>query len=131
MKIAYVIIALFVLLGISGTVYVVKEPEQVIVTQFGKPVGDQVLTPGLKIKIPFIQKVHRFEKRFLEWDGLLCFTLCSGNDLVILRLRLVDQTLPLLFCFVNLVERGFDRIGWIDVLQHHLIDFDTGLILIT
>jgi membrane protease subunit HflC len=34
-----------------------------------KPVGDPVTTPGLKFKIPFIQKVHRFDKRFLEWDG--------------------------------------------------------------
>jgi len=49
--------------------YVVQEPQQVIVTQFGKPVGDPVVTPGLKFKLPMIQKVHRFEKRFLEWDG--------------------------------------------------------------
>ena len=49
--------------------YVIEEPHQAIITQFGKPVGDPVLTPGLKVKIPFLQKVHRFEKRFLEWDG--------------------------------------------------------------
>jgi membrane protease subunit HflC len=49
--------------------YVVEEPHQVIITQFGKPVGDPIMTPGLKVKIPFLQKVHRFEKRFLEWDG--------------------------------------------------------------
>jgi membrane protease subunit HflC len=58
-----------VALVLFNTVYVVEEPQQVILTQFGKPVGDPVVTPGLKIKIPFIQKVHRFEKRFLEWDG--------------------------------------------------------------
>ncbi len=61
-----IIIVLIVLLN---TFYVVQEPQQVIITQFGKPVGDPVITPGLKFKIPFIQKVHRFEKRFLEWDG--------------------------------------------------------------
>jgi len=49
--------------------YVVQEQHQVVITQFGKPVGDPVMTPGLKVKIPFLQKVHRFEKRFLEWDG--------------------------------------------------------------
>jgi membrane protease subunit HflC len=49
--------------------YVVNEYEQVIITQFGKPTGDVVDEPGLKVKIPFIQKVNRFEKRFLEWDG--------------------------------------------------------------
>ena len=58
-----------VLLVLLNTFYVVQEPQQVILTQFGKPVGDPVMTPGLKVKIPFIQKVHRFEKRFLEWDG--------------------------------------------------------------
>jgi membrane protease subunit HflC len=58
-----------VALVLFNSVYVVQEPHQVIITQFGKPVGDPVLTPGLNFKLPFIQKVHRFEKRFLEWDG--------------------------------------------------------------
>ena len=58
-----------ILLAIANPFYVVKEPEQVIITQFGKPVGEPVVTPGLKVKVPFVQKVHRFEKRFLEWDG--------------------------------------------------------------
>lgn len=49
--------------------YVVQEPEQVIVTQFGKPVGRPITTPGLKFRTPLIQRVQRFEKRFLEWDG--------------------------------------------------------------
>jgi len=60
-----VIIALVVL----NAFYIVEEPHQAIITQFGKPVGDPVITPGLKVKMPFLQKVHRFEKRFLEWDG--------------------------------------------------------------
>jgi len=63
--IAAAIVVLFVLLS----VYVVQEPEQVVITQFGKPVGRPITTPGLKFKTPLIQKVHRFEKRFLEWDG--------------------------------------------------------------
>ena len=64
-----IIVAIVVLLAVSGAFYVVQEYDQVIITQFGKPVGDPVDTPGLKFKIPFIQKVNRFEKRFLEWDG--------------------------------------------------------------
>jgi membrane protease subunit HflC len=56
-------------LVLFNSVYVVQEPHQVIITQFGKPVGDPVMTPGLNFKLPFIQKVHSFEKRFLEWDG--------------------------------------------------------------
>ncbi len=65
----FIFLAVVVVLVLMNSIYVVKEPEQVIITQFGKPVGDPVLTPGLKIKLPIVQKVHRFEKRFLEWDG--------------------------------------------------------------
>lgn len=56
-------------LGLWNAGYVVNEAEQVILTQFGRPVGPPVSTPGFHLKVPFIQVVHRFEKRFLEWDG--------------------------------------------------------------
>jgi membrane protease subunit HflC len=46
-----------------------KENEQVVITQFGKPVGKAKTTPGLKLKVPFMQKTNYFEKRFMEWDG--------------------------------------------------------------
>jgi membrane protease subunit HflC len=49
--------------------YQVSESEQAIITQFGDPVGDPVTEPGLHFKVPFIQRVNVFEKRFLEWDG--------------------------------------------------------------
>jgi len=68
-RILLILIGFIVLLGISGAFYTVKEYDQVIITQFGKPVGDPITSPGLKFKIPFVQKVNRFEKRFLEWDG--------------------------------------------------------------
>ena len=64
-----VVVVLVALLAISGVAYVVDETEQAIVTQFGKPVGEPVTEPGLHFKIPIIRKVHRFDKRFLEWDG--------------------------------------------------------------
>jgi membrane protease subunit HflC len=69
MRNATIIIVLLLLIVLRGAFYVVQEPEQVIITQFGKPVGNPVSEPGLSFKIPFIQKVHRFDKRFLEWDG--------------------------------------------------------------
>ena len=59
-------IALYVL---TSSVYTVSEVEQVIITQFGKPVGAPVTTAGLKVKVPFIQEVNPIEKRVLEWDG--------------------------------------------------------------
>lgn len=61
--------ALVLVLLLSSAVYQVDEGEQVIVTQFGAPVGPPVTAAGLHWKLPFVQKVHRFDKRFLEWDG--------------------------------------------------------------
>ena len=60
------VVALFLL---ANSIFIVNEAEQVVVTQFGKPVGNSITQAGLKFKIPFIQKVIRFEKRILEWDG--------------------------------------------------------------
>lgn len=51
------------------SVYSLNETEQAIVTQFGKPVGGVISTPGLHFKVPFMQTVHRFDKRWLEYDG--------------------------------------------------------------
>ncbi len=63
-----VIIAVIVLL-LSSSAFIVNEAEQVIITQFGKPVGDPIKEPGIHFKIPWVQKVNFFDKRFLEWDG--------------------------------------------------------------
>ena len=53
----------------SSALYTVSEVEQVIITQFGKPVGQPVTSAGLKVKAPFIQEVNPIDKRVLEWDG--------------------------------------------------------------
>lgn len=63
------ILLLVVLLALSSALYTVHETHQVVITQFGKPVGRPISTPGLKIKMPFVQQTNAFEKRFLEWDG--------------------------------------------------------------
>ena len=54
---------------VMSSAYIVRETEQVIITQFGKPVGDPIVTPGIKFKIPIIQEANFFDRRFLEWDG--------------------------------------------------------------
>ncbi len=64
-----IVIGVAALVVLGQSVYTVSETEQVIITQFGEPVGDPVVTPGLKFKVPFIQQPNVFEKRFLEWDG--------------------------------------------------------------
>jgi len=66
--------AILALLGIgafvlASSVYTVSEVEQMIITQFGKPVGVPVTSAGLKVKVPFIQEVNPIDKRVLEWDG--------------------------------------------------------------
>ena len=53
----------------SNSLFIVKESEQAIVTQFGKPVGDVVTQAGLHFKIPLIHTVSMFDKRILQWDG--------------------------------------------------------------
>ncbi|MCW8845158.1 MAG: protease modulator HflC [Gammaproteobacteria bacterium] len=64
------LIVLFVAgyVGVSS-IYTVSEVEQVIITQFGKPVGEPVMEAGLKMKLPFIQEVNPIDKRVLPWDG--------------------------------------------------------------
>jgi membrane protease subunit HflC len=64
-----IIIVIFLIFLLSGTFYTVDETKQVIITQFGKPVGKPVTEPGLHWKLPFIQEANYFEKRFLAWDG--------------------------------------------------------------
>ncbi|HDM78689.1 MAG TPA: protease modulator HflC [Deltaproteobacteria bacterium] len=59
---------IFVLISISSALFTVDQTQQAVVTQFGKPVRE-ITEPGLKIKIPFIQQVHYFDKRLLQWDG--------------------------------------------------------------
>jgi membrane protease subunit HflC len=63
------VIAVVALSVIGGMFFIVDETQQVIVTQFGKPVGEPIATPGLYMKTPFIQDANYFDKRFLAWDG--------------------------------------------------------------
>lgn len=62
-----------VLVGLAmvlySSTYIVDETQQVIITQFGDPVGDAITEPGMHFKMPFIQQANFFDRRFLEWDG--------------------------------------------------------------
>ena len=68
------ILLIIVVITINKSVYIVDETKQVFVTQFGKIVRGPINGPdkdeaGLYFRIPFINEVHAFEKRYLEWDG--------------------------------------------------------------
>ncbi len=72
MKVLQVLaVALLLLLGVavSDAIYVVSEVEQVIITQFGRPVGEPVTAAGLHLKVPLVQDINAIDKRVLEWDG--------------------------------------------------------------
>jgi len=61
----------FALFVLFLSAYTINQAEQVIITQFGRPVGDPITAPGLHFKLPFVQDVNRFDKRYLAWDGPL------------------------------------------------------------
>ncbi|OHX34373.1 HflC protein [Methylomonas sp. LWB] len=63
-----VLAILLVVLGFVST-FRVDQTEQVILTQFGSPVGEPIVKPGLHFKLPFVQQVNSFDKRYLGWDG--------------------------------------------------------------
>jgi membrane protease subunit HflC len=54
---------------LASTFYTVSETEQVVITQFGEPIGRAITGAGLHVKVPFAQDVNVFEKRWLEWTG--------------------------------------------------------------
>ena len=68
-SIVVLIAATVSLFALGSSLYTVDEVEQVIITQFGKPVGKPVTTAGLKFKLPFVQEINPIDKRVLEWDG--------------------------------------------------------------
>ena len=90
-QIALAVLVLLAIIGLFSSTYVVSEPEQVFITRFGKIPGipeqdgnqtqtekeefhrlikESIKEPGLHFKMPFVDKVRRFERRILEWDGL-------------------------------------------------------------
>jgi membrane protease subunit HflC len=64
-----IILGVLLIIVLPATVYTLNETEQAIITQLGRPIGGAKTEPGLHFKIPFIQSVHRFDKRWLAWDG--------------------------------------------------------------
>lgn len=87
-----------VLIVLNASLYTVDMREQVIITQFSQVIGKPITDPGLQWKTPFIQKVNRFPKQVLEWDGPMT-TMTTGEKLFIevdcfARWRISD---PLIF----------------------------------
>ena len=64
-----IVVGVLGLVTASSALYTVAETEQVIITQFGQPMGSAVTQAGLHVKVPFTQEANFFEKRWLEWNG--------------------------------------------------------------
>ncbi|MDP8266819.1 MAG: protease modulator HflC [Candidatus Aceula meridiana] len=63
------LVVLVVAIFASGIAYTVDETQQVVLTQFGEPIGKPITQAGLYFKLPFIQVANYFDKRILQWDG--------------------------------------------------------------
>jgi len=63
------VIAAVVAFGLYASAFIVDETEQVVVTRFGKVIGEPVTEPGLNFKVPFIDMATYFQKNMQEWDG--------------------------------------------------------------
>jgi modulator of FtsH protease HflC len=68
-KSLFLIVIAAVIVLVYSAAYIVDETEQVLITQFGRVVGKPVTSPGLKFKLPFLQKANSFPKNLLTWDG--------------------------------------------------------------
>ena len=105
----YIAIAVLLLAAVLlfTSTYVVNEWEQVIITQFGDPVGEPITEAGLHFRTPFVQEVNRFEKRILEWDGERNEIPTADKRFIWVdttaRWRIID---PLLFYKTVATERG-------------------------
>jgi membrane protease subunit HflC len=63
------ILVFIILISLNSSVFIVQEKDQVVITQFGRPVGEAIVEPGMFFKLPFIQDANYFEKRYMEWNG--------------------------------------------------------------
>lgn len=125
-KTVLIIILLVFAVAVSKPFFVVDETEQVVVTQFGKPVREAIMDPGLYFKIPFIQVANYFRKNLLEWDGEPGQIPTFDKTFIVVdsfaRWRISD---PLLFYKTVYDERGAQqRLG--EIIDATTYDFITS-----
>lgn len=68
-SIVIIIIIAVCAFGAFDSIYTIDETEQVVITQFGKIIGEAKKKPGIHFKWPIIQEVHPFKRNILDWDG--------------------------------------------------------------
>jgi len=121
-------LALLAVVTFSASVYSVHEWEQVIITEFGKPVGEPVTAPGLHFKRPLIDTVHRYDKRLLRWDGERHRTITKDRKTILIdvtaRWRIADPKAFL--TSVQTVSRAHRRLDGImeSAVKNEIAKFD-------
>ena len=70
------ILLVFLFIVVSNSIFILNEKEQAIITQFGKPIGNSIVTAGLKWKLPLVHTVIKFDKRFY---------LVVGNEITLIE----------------------------------------------
>jgi membrane protease subunit HflC len=69
-KLTYLLVAVFIAAAVLyASAFVVDETEQVVVTRFGKIIRKPITDPGLNFRLPFFDKVNKYPKNLLFWDG--------------------------------------------------------------
>ena len=103
--ISFILVLLVIL--VMSSLYTVTEMERAVVIRLGKPVGKPIETSGLKVKVPFIDKVIFFDKRLLEYDSEPKELITKDKKNIVIdnyaRWKIVD---PLLFLQTVQDERG-------------------------
>lgn len=109
LAIAFIIVAAAVV-TVTSAFFTVKETQSAIVLQFGDPIGEQALGPGLHLKVPFIQQVVHLDRRILDLDTPPERVLSSEQRPVLIdtyvRWRISD---PLLFYQTSRTEFQADQ----------------------
>jgi membrane protease subunit HflC len=91
------IVAVVLLIVLAGSCFTVQETETVILTQFGRTIGQPISDAGLHFKVPLIQQVNTLDKRVLGWDGPNSEMPTKDKLYIVIdtfaRWRIVDPTL--------------------------------------
>lgn len=130
-KSIFLIPAAIIAFIIYGAAYTVDETEQVVVTQFGRIIGQPKTDPGLKFKVPFIQTANYFNKNLLEWDGDAGQIPTLDKTFILVdtfaRWKIVDPVK-----FFQTVNNRFNAVGKLNdiidpavrnfITSHHLIE---------
>ena len=116
MKTAIIIWVVVILVAIIGpqTLYTVDETQLVVVTRFGE-IQDTHTTPGLKVKVPFIESVNTFDKRILRIDTPPARLNDREKQILVIdaytRYRITD--VERFFTEMRTLERAENRVGTI------------------